>query len=81
MKEKLIVEFCDGKRRVARLDSGIAFAAARGIAQGTHCAVTLIGEYGTAEFNTAGGGSVIWNDKSTLPGETTTFTPNTTVCL
>jgi hypothetical protein len=81
VKRKLIVELSDGRKRVAYLDRAIAWAAARGIAKDTLASVLLIGEFGTAEFNSVGAGSVVWNDKSPLPGERTFFGASTTVCI
>ena len=43
--------------------------------------MTLYGKYGHAEFDGQGGGWVLWNSESTLPGETTKFDERTRVCL
>lgn len=78
---KLIVQSPSDKNRTIWLPRAVAFAAARGIAKDTHHACILYGEFGTAKFNMDGGGTVEWNEKSTKPGEKTTFAPNTTVCV
>ncbi len=81
MKLKLVTQSPSDHNRVNWVESTVAWAAARGIARDTHYAVVLYGEYGTARFDMHGGGKVQWNEKSTMPGKTTTFDANTTVCV
>ena len=81
MKCKLIAQTPSGRNQVVQIHIGLAWAAARGIARDTHCAVILYGKYGTARFHADGSGIVEWNDLSTLPGEKTKFSPATLVCI
>jgi hypothetical protein len=79
---KLIVQSPSDRNTTILIPYAVAWAAARGIARDTHYAVILFGEYGTAHFNHAdGGGYVEWNDKSTMPGETTRFDERTRVAI
>lgn len=77
----LTLEHCDGTKRNYKIASGAGFAAARGIAAGTHYGVELAGKYGTATFKADGCGEVRWNANSTRPNETTPFAENCTVSL
>lgn len=78
---KLIVQSPAGRNRTIWLPREVAWAAACGIAKDTQHVAILYGEYGTARFNSDGGGTVEWNAKSTKPGETTRFDQRTTVCI
>lgn len=77
MKLKMITQSPTDRNRVAWLDSAVAWAAARGVAVGTHHAVILFGRRGTARFDRNGGGHVEWKDDSDI----TRFEPNTRVCI
>ena len=78
---KLIVQSPADRNESTMLPYAVAWAAARGIARDTHHVALLVGEFGTARFNTDGSGTVEWNDKSTKPGETTKFGERTTVAI
>lgn len=80
-RAKIIVQSPAGRNNVIHLPYAVAFAAARGIAVATHFGVILYGTYGTARFNSDGSGQVDWNEKSTCPGETTSFAERTMVCI
>ncbi len=80
-RQTLVTEAPDGRKTTLLLPVPLAWAAARGIAIGTHHDVELYGEYGMAQFNADGGGVVVWNSKSTTPGEFTKFAANCTVCI
>lgn len=65
---KMIVQSPTDRNQTVTLPYAVAWAAARGIARDTHYAVVLIGEFGTARFNSKGGGTVEWDN-----GEVTEF--------
>jgi len=48
-----------------KLPYAVAWAAARGIARDTHHVVTLVGEFGTARFNSEGVGYIEWGSGHT----------------
>ena len=78
---KLEFERADGRKRIALLPYEIAWTAARAVARERGYAVTLTGMYGQAHFLGDGGGVVEWLQGSLTPGERTTFTASTTVCI
>ncbi len=80
-KVKMVTQSPTDRNQVTWLPSAVAWAAARGIATGTHYAVVLIGEFGTARFNQDGSGVVEWNEKSTKPVSVTPFDARTTVAI
>lgn len=79
---KMIVQSPSDRNSTIMLPYAVAWAAARGIAKDTHYAVTLYGELGTARFNHTGDGGIVeWNERSTTPGQTTTFAENANVSI
>jgi hypothetical protein len=78
---KLITQTPSGRNRTSWLPHDVAWAAARGIIRDTHCGVVLVSEYGKAVFANDGSGHVEWNERSTLPGQTTHFDERTIVCM
>jgi len=81
MKVKIVTNSPSDRNRVTWIDSSIAWYAAQGIAKLSHHAVILYGKYATVRFDYLGGGTCVWNEKSTLPGDVTKFSPETTVCV
>ena len=62
---KLIVSSPSDHNRTVKLPYAVAWAAARGIARDTHHVVTLVGEFGTARFNSEGVGYIEWGSGHT----------------
>lgn len=81
LRLKMVVQSPSDRNATTYMPAAVAWAAARGIARDTHHAVILHGIYGVARFDYRGGGTVEWNDASTMPGQTTRFDDRTTVCI
>lgn len=78
---KMITQNPADKNRVTWLPRHLAWIIARAVAMETHDAVLLHGTYGVAHFRPDGSGHVEWNEKSTLPGQTTEFDAHTLVAI
>jgi len=78
---RLYYERSDGKSRTVHLPSEIAWACARAVAKSCYSPCFLAGEFGIARITIDGSGWVEWNEKSTEPGERTSFDSSTVVCI